>query len=231
MRNSIFLTNNGEKRYNTLKLRKDETMKKTILYILFVCLFICPTYATYYEITTNIYTPGLTLQTGDSLYMTNGGFDSLTLRGYSTAIIEGTAALEEGAGGIWYLGIADNSHLEMSGGQVNQLTMNNNATARLTGGLIQQIWSYQYTGTFGPHITLVYSGELSTIQTIYGLPHLVGQWGNGDPFAIYLSEVPANNYGYDPAITNIRFELIPEPASLALLALGSLLIRKRGNLN
>jgi hypothetical protein len=213
--------------YNKLNLRKGKTMKKSIFYILVGWLLAYPAYAIYYEVNTNIYTPSLTLQTGDSLYMTNGGFDSLNLFGNSTAVIEGTSALEEFSGGIWYLSLANNSHLDMSGGQVNQLTVNNNATARLTGGLIRQIWSYQYTGTFGPHITIVYSGTLPAIQTIYGLPHLVGNWGNGDPFAIYLSEVPANNYGYDPAISNIRFELIPEPASFALLALGGVLIRRK----
>ena len=198
-------------------------MKKAILYILFVC----PVYAAHYDIIANIYTPALTLQTGDSLYMTDGGFGSLTLFDNSTAIIEGTSTLSEGSGGIWHFNLANTSRLNMTGGQIHLLDLGNNATARLTGGLIQQIWSYQHVTPFGPHITIVHSGAVPTIQTIYGLPHLVGAWGNGDPFAIYLSEVPANNYGYDPALTNIRFELIPEPTILALLALGGWLLRRR----
>jgi hypothetical protein len=62
--------------------------KKSFFYILFVCLFVYPVYGTYYEITTNTYTPGLILQTGDSLYMTDGGFDNLALQGASFATIE-----------------------------------------------------------------------------------------------------------------------------------------------
>ncbi len=204
-------------------------MKKAALYILFVRLFVYPTYATHYEITTNIYTPSLTLQTGDSLYMTNGGFDSLTLFGTSTAIIEGTSALEEFSGGVWYLSLANNSHLDMSGGQVNQLAMNNYAIAELHGGLIQQIWSYQWVpytpgrdGVPNPNIKLYYSGDLPTLDSSN---MLTGLWGNGDPFSIYLHNVP----GYDPVIKNIQFILVPEPASLALLALGTLLLRRKQN--
>lgn len=200
-------------------------MKKATIYILFICFLATMSFATYYEITTDVYTPGLTLQTGDSLYMTNGGFGDLTLYGNDViASIEGTSDLDQFVGGIWYLNVSSESHLEMSGGEVHQLTMNNTATARLTGGFIQQIWSYQYA-TSGPHITIVYSGDLPIYNETTDV--LTGLWGNGDPFSIYLSDVPAVSYGYSPAIDNIQFELIPEPATLALLGLGGLLIRRR----
>lgn len=156
-----------------------------------------------------------------------GGGDSFDMWDNSLALIQGTSTLGQGTGGIWHVGLFENSTIIISGGEVHEIAIHNNATALLTGGLIQQIWSSQYTTVSGPHITIVYSGELPEIQTIHGLPHLVGVWGNGDPFLIYLSEVPANNYGYDPALTNIRFELIPEPASLVLLGLGGWLLRRR----
>jgi hypothetical protein len=147
-------------------------------------LFVYTTYATHYEITTNIYTPALTLQTGDSLYMNDGGFDSLTLYGESFATLEGTSTLVEGSGGIWQIRLANNSNLIMSNGQVNQLDLNNSATAELYGGLIRSIYSYQIVPD--PHITLYYSGTIPTVQTIGGFNYLVGNWGNGDPFSIYL---------------------------------------------
>ncbi len=194
-------------------------MKKTILYIMFVCLFAFPTYATHYEITTNIYTPGLTLQTGDSLYMTNGGFDSLILRGNSTATIENTSTLDRFYGGIWLLSMWDNSHFDLWGGEIHQLDLNNYATATLRSGLIESIYSYQIVPE--PHIKLYYFGELPYYNEITDI--LTGLWGNGDPFSIYLHDVT----GYAPVIDNIEFILIPEPASLALLALGGLLIRRK----
>ena len=202
-------------------------MKKVMVFGILVILLGAPVQATHYEITTDIYTPGLTLRTNDSLYMTDGGIGDLNLRSNSTATIEGTSTLVQGVGGIWEAGLWDTSHLDLSSGQLNLFTINNNATARLTGGLIQQIWSYQYIDTFGPHITIVYSGDLPAVQMIHDLPHLVGNWGNGDPFSIYLSEIPASNYGYDPAIDNIEFIPIPEPTILTFLGLGGLMLQRK----
>ena len=87
----------------------------------------------------------------------------------------------------------------------------------------QIAWSYQYVPS--PHITIVYSGVLPTFNSTTRL--LTGLWGNGDPFSIYLSAVPNSDYGYSPAIDNIKFTIIPEPASLILLAVGGLLLRRK----
>ena len=107
------------------------------------------------------------------------------------------------------------------------------ATAFLSGGLIQQIWSGQYAWEWdydvdppaqvpNPHITIIYSGDLPTVTANV----LTGLWGNGDPFSIYLSDVP-EGYGFSPAIENIQFELIPEPATFGLFGLGCLLMRRK----
>ena len=199
-------------------------MKSVLILTLLACLAV-PAHATYYEITTDIYTPGLTLQTGDSLYMTDGGFDNLALFGDSTALIEGTATLEEFFGGIWELDLAGDSHLDFSGGELRNLDMGNNATATLSGGLIESIYSNQWVpytpgrdGVPNPNIKLYYSGDLPTVDEN---DLLTGTWLGGGAFAIELHDIT----GYDPVIENIEF--IPEPATLALLACGGLLLRKR----
>ena len=50
---------------------------------------------------------------------------------------------------------------------------------------------------------------------------LTGKWLDGLDFSIQLIDVA----GYTPTINNITF--IPEPASLVLIGLGGLLIRRR----
>ena len=54
---------------------------------------------------------------------------------------------------------------------------------------------------------------------------LKGTWGDDSLFNIQL--IDRTQYGYSPAIDNIKFTIIPEPMSMGLLALGGLLIRRR----
>ncbi len=206
-------------------------MKSVLILALLVCLAI-PGQAAFYEITGG-YTPGLTLENFDSLFMTGGGLGILTLFDSSSATIQGTSALQQFFGGIWTIQLGYNSSLYMFGGQVHEIAVSNDATATLTGGLIESIWSTQSTWKYddsdppqqvpNPHITVVYLGDLPTVQEIGGLDYLVGNWGGGDPFSIYLHDVD----GYSPVIDNIQFELIPEPATLALLGLGAFLMLTR----
>lgn len=197
-------------------------MKKTTLYILFICVFFSVSFATYtYTITEYQGVSDLT-GTESILFTGNGGTGTFGMQDSSFASIQGTSTLGDGTGGIWHIDLLHSSELEMSGGQVNMLSINNDATATLTGGIIQQIWSYQYIIS-GPHITIVYFGDLPAYNETTNV--LTGLWGNGDPFSIYLSDVPASSYGYSPAIDNIRF--VPEPTTLALLAFGGLLMRQK----
>ena len=198
-------------------------MKKSLFLGILIGL-IAPVQATYYEITTNIYTPGFTLQTGDSLYMTNGGFDSLNLAGESTAIIEGTSILEEGLGGIWYLDMFGSSNLNMSGGEVHELNPHNDATIFLSGEIIQRLKSSQLAWktineqlVWNPHITIECLDHFHNETTNV----LTGHWLDSTPFSIQLIDVE----NYSPAIENIQF--IPEPMTILLLGFGGLLLRSR----
>jgi hypothetical protein len=194
---------------------------KKVIYILFVCLF-ASTGWTSYTYVSDVYGPIPDLYGNDTLLIIDeGGDNSIYLNDLSSATIISTSELEQGVGGIWFLSLSENSHLYMSGGQVNQLDFNNSATAELYGGLIQQIWSYQQVQV--PHIKLYYSGDLPNYNETTDI--LGGLWGDGDPFSIYLHDVT----GYAPVIDNIEFILVPEPMILALLAFGGLLIRSRNS--
>lgn len=201
-------------------------MKKVMVFEILVVLLGVPVQATHYEITTDIYTPGLTLQTGDSLYMTDGGFGSLNLLGEGiTATIEGTSDLNQFSGGIWEIDLTNNNYLDVSGGQIHEIDIGNDATAFLSGGLIQQIWSQQIAWetvneqlVWNPHITI------ECLDHFYDSDSklLTGHWlDDGVAFSIHLIDIQ----GYSPAIENIQF--IPEPMTILLLGFGGLLLRSR----
>ena len=168
----------------------------------------------------------------ETLLMTGeGGTNSLDLYDFSSATIQGTSSLLRGSGGIWELRLFDSTHLDFSGGNINELRIRTDATAILSGGRINTISSNQIAWKLdygfdppqwvpNPHITIIYSGDLPAVDAGNVL---TGLWGDGSNFSIQLVDVS----GYSPAIENVQFELIPEPATLLLLGAGGLLLRKR----
>ena len=198
---------------------------------LLTCLLACPALASYtYEVYT--YGPSRILGGSESILVANeGGMYSLDLDNNSSATILGTSTLGQFSGGIWQIDMGGSSYLNFSGGELSILDLHLNATATLSGGRIDSIestqvaWEWDYgvdppEWVPNPHINLIYSGDLPTVDVSNVL---TGLWGNGSAFSIELHDVS----GYSPIIENIQFELIPEPATLILLGLGGLLIRRK----
>jgi hypothetical protein len=191
-------------------------MKLSIFAIILLCL-VSVAFATDYTIDSG-FVGALTLQNTDTLLMTGGGIDSLILEDDSVATIQNTSSLEEFLGGVWELSLAGYSHLDLSGGEVHYLGMNSYATAALSGGLIEQIYSYQVVAP-DPHIEIIcrnYSWYSSTNI-------LTGTWQDYTPFNIRLF----NQTPYTPVINNIEFTIVPEPFSLLLFAAGGTLLTRR----
>jgi hypothetical protein len=150
-----------------------------------------------------------------------GGGHSLNLFGSSYARIESTPPLGTYyGGGAWAGGIWDVSaggsggRLEVLGGEIDRLDVSGYARAWLYGGRINVL----ETGQLTPQVDVFCKSYLFSPGT--GM--LTGIWGDDSSFSIHLVNLP----GYTPTIDNINFHLIPEPVTLGLLALGSLLTRR-----
>ncbi len=212
-------------------------MKKIQLLMLILS---APIWAGYtYTITDGMDFGALTLTGTQSLLMTGGGGILLDVYFNSYARIERTAPYNQQiypSGGIERLSVDDHAHLDFAGGEVYQIGVGNYATATISGGKITRLataqtawkWVGERDGHWepNPHVEIIcreYAYNTTTKK-------LTGLWNSDadnnrlyDPFNIQLVDVA----GYSPTIDNIKFTIIPEPMTLALLALGGVLIRKK----
>jgi len=118
------------------------------------------------------------------------------------------------------------SYLDFSGGGIHELVLISSSQARLSGGRIDEIRSYQSAWKYAgdppdwvpdPHIEIVCRDHHWDEPTNI----LTGTWFDDSTFDIRLVDVA----GYSPTIDNIFFT--PEPATLLLITVGGLLLRRR----
>jgi hypothetical protein len=184
-------------------------------------LLIVPVFASDYTITSGYYYGTKIYQNWDTLLMTGGGIESISATNFSILDIRNTSPFAVLSGGIGTLDLWGSSSLLFSGGEIYSLTLNANATALLTDGKIRKLYSYQpvtYPNYIpGPHIEMIIK-DYSVVSNI-----LTGHWVDNSTFNIQLM----NQTGYDPVLNNIKFTIVPEPATVLLFGLGGLLIRHK----
>ncbi|HOK67837.1 MAG TPA: hypothetical protein PK052_12320 [Anaerohalosphaeraceae bacterium] len=156
------------------------------------------------------------------LVVDGGGAAVIEMRNYSQLEVRSTSIPDNGnwhTGGIRDIWLDDYSRLLYTGGITDLITLEKHATAILKGGCINTITCYQLSSP--KHIDIY---ALPGWSWISGDPSLgiQGKWWSGSPFSIEFD----NNAGFAPVWTNINV-IIPEPATLIALSLGSLLICKR----
>jgi hypothetical protein len=187
--------------------------------IVIVMLFVMSSgaWAVDYEITWGDDNPGLDLFDYDTLLMTGGTAYYLNMGGWSTGIIEDTDPLNiaGGDGGIWEVEASSYSELTINDGEFYDLIANGYGTVNLHGGQIFGDLTI-YNSTAWVHIF----GYGFNNDPFLGSP-LTGFWSGGTPFSINLVDDTISTYD------QLIFHEIPEPASIILLGLGGLLLRKR----
>jgi len=153
-----------------------------------------------------------------------GGADTIDVRNSARLRVLSTSfPLGLYVGGIMDIMMTNYSHLDYSGGLTQELSLFKSATANLYGGRIDYLNSHQYTITTGadPYINLYCQLGWSWISN-NPLVGITGLWINGSAFNIRF----LNDVGYDPVWTNINV-ITPEPATMLLLGLGGLLLRRK----
>ena len=211
-------------------------MKKTIPCLLIVCI-LSTVYAQYENggvISAGVYEGYVECRSG-LLVVDGGGADIIEMWRYSHLKVLSTSPFIAGYGGIWDIRLY--GHMDYFGGQTEELSISGYATANLYGGRIDFISSYQKVfdvivgwdeqgnPIFNTHIEMFvrdYEYNPTTMR-------LTGTWGDFTTFNIKLLD-QSSDPRFDPAIDNIKFTIIPEPATILLLCFGGLLTCRKKEL-
>ena len=201
--------------------------------LLFACC-LCPAYGGY-EYADRVISSGeyvwfLDWITG-VLVIDGGGGTPIEVRNSSRIEVWSTSTpLGTGVGGIMDLMLTNTSRLDYYGGETQELTVKRDAIAHLYGGHIDFISSAQYVTWVngeptGQHIFIYardgweWKYENGVIRGVTGL------WlDSGAPFDIRFTTLFEPDC--DPVWANVK--VVPEPATLLLMALGgSFLLRRK----
>ncbi len=165
------------------------------------------------------------------LTVTGGGAEQIRLFDNSHLEIISTktplSGYYEGGGGIYYITPSDNSTVTFSGGIANYIYVLKDAAAIINGGQVNLIRSIQKP-TAGETITIECCEGWSWLYDDEGeINGISGQWykHSNDEFSIkFLNDTI--QYKYPDTYTHVKV-VTPEPATIVLLTLGGVIMKRR----
>ena len=163
-------------------------------------------------------------QLRSATYCRGGGADIIEVRDYGRLEVHYTSTpLQWNVGGILDIVIDDYSKLLYLDGMNDLLSIYDDAKATLKGGMINHIRSYQFAST--KHIDLYCQPGWQWFYESSEIAGITGLWESGIAFNIDF--IDKTYLGYDPVWMNINVIEIPEPATVVLLGIGAVLLRKK----
>ncbi|MCK5563883.1 MAG: PEP-CTERM sorting domain-containing protein [Planctomycetes bacterium] len=189
---------------------------KTKLFILMLVLMSAGAWATDYLVEDGDEFGVLSLRDYDTFLMTGGEGHDLGLGGWSSGIIEDTDPIDipETAGGVWEITTAAYSELTINGGEFYEIVVGQESTLNLHGGDIFGSLMVDHTTAW----VNIYGYGFNNDP--FGGSPLTGFWADDTAFSINLVDDTISTYD------QIVFHTVPEPATMILLGLGGLLVRK-----
>ena len=162
---------------------------------------------------------GIELEEFEKLVVDGGGAARITAQDNSVLqIISTSLPLELDVGGVYDIHLTDNSSLLFTGGATESIVLYKNSFSELKGGQINYVTIYRRPQDYCYVTIFCQEGYLKTTTGISGL------WADGTDFDIQFCNVGSPF----PATHNfVNVEIVPEPTTLLLLGLGSLLFRRK----
>jgi hypothetical protein len=159
------------------------------------------------------------------LVVDGGGADRISVRDNGRLIVKSTSTpLGMDVGGVYDILLYNNAQLLYLDGVTELIDVGDNVKAVLMGGSINYIKSMKHTNGGTDQNVDLYC-QLDSWSWINNDPFagIQGLWLDGTPFNIKF--INKTNLGYDPVWMNIN--IIPEPATFVLLAVGGFLLRRK----
>ena len=208
-------------------------MKKSVFpYLLLFCVWIPMSWGSILDDDTTLdgylgigeyETSYIVVEGSEQLFVVGGGAERITTKDTSYLEVQYTSTPLSNSSGIYDIFVDDNSELLYLGGITQEITLYDSATAHLKGGRIDGITMFRRPDQWCEAIIYCRENWSWVYNSSEQIKGITGLWADGTDFDILFVDV---GDPYPPTWENINIVIIPEPATLALLALGGLLIRR-----